>query len=375
MNEKSVVSVSQVIISPNRLLISIFVLVAFLALVLIVGFMKIYKKAGKPAISAIVPIWNIIVWLEIIEKPIWYLFLLIIPGVNIVILLLMYIGLAKKFGKDTAFGVLTFFFSWIMIPLLAFSNYEIQNTEQNEEPIYNPFNETAENVSTENTNLETVNNVQPQIGQIPVMDNANLNQVDVNPESVNNNPETPEISIPEVNNSEGVLSQGGAGEINPISEAIDPMNQDAQDVQDLVNNLYKDKPQNAKNIAFSKNPKLIETPTSSENSTNSETIEALETLNDEPATETLSEPSSIDSLNSQVEPIEKMIIEPIQEEKIDTIDLEDNSEKELIKPEIEENENSLDNIELPERATKTCPACGVSLAEEQKFCIACGTQL
>ena len=123
MNEKSVVSVSQVIISPNRLLISIFVLVAFLALVLIVGFMKIYKKAGKPAISAIVPIWNIIVWLEIIEKPIWYLFLLIIPGVNIVILLLMYIGLAKKFGKDTAFGVLTFFFSWIMIPLLAFSNY------------------------------------------------------------------------------------------------------------------------------------------------------------------------------------------------------------------------------------------------------------
>ena len=74
---------STYMLNMDGLLFSILILAAFLALALIVSLMRIYKKAGKPAISAIIPIWNIIVWLQIIEKPIWYFVLLLIPLVCI----------------------------------------------------------------------------------------------------------------------------------------------------------------------------------------------------------------------------------------------------------------------------------------------------
>ena len=40
-------------------------------LILIISMWKIFTKAGKPGWAAIVPIYNIIVLLEIVCKPIW----------------------------------------------------------------------------------------------------------------------------------------------------------------------------------------------------------------------------------------------------------------------------------------------------------------
>lgn len=86
----------------------------------IVSLWIIFKKAGKPGWASIVPIYDIIVFIQIAGLPIWYLVLLIIPFANIYAIFKIYIELAHKFGKSTGFGVLSVFFSGICLPILAF---------------------------------------------------------------------------------------------------------------------------------------------------------------------------------------------------------------------------------------------------------------
>ncbi len=83
---------------------------------------KIYTKAGKPGWACLIPIYNIIVLLEIVKKPIWWIVLMLIPIVNFVILIIIMIELAKAFGKSTAFGVGLIFFGIIFLAILAFGD-------------------------------------------------------------------------------------------------------------------------------------------------------------------------------------------------------------------------------------------------------------
>ena len=92
----------------------------------IAGLWKVFVKAGKPGWAAIVPIYNIIVWLEIVGKPIWWIVLLFIPFVNFVVLILLGIALAEKFGKSTLFGVGIGLLGFIFIPILGFGDARYQ---------------------------------------------------------------------------------------------------------------------------------------------------------------------------------------------------------------------------------------------------------
>ncbi len=85
---------------------------------------RIFTKAGKPGWAAIIPIYNVIVLLEISGKPLWWIILLLIPFVNLVVLISTYMGLAKAFGQGTGFGCLLIIFAPIMVPVLAFGPYE-----------------------------------------------------------------------------------------------------------------------------------------------------------------------------------------------------------------------------------------------------------
>src|SRR5262245_26758047 len=66
---------------------------------MIVSVWKVFTKAGKPGWAAIVPIYNIIVMLEIVGKPLWWIVLFLIPLVNFIAGILVSIALAEKFGK------------------------------------------------------------------------------------------------------------------------------------------------------------------------------------------------------------------------------------------------------------------------------------
>ena len=64
---------------------------------------KIFVKAGKPGWAAIVPVYNILIELEITRLPWWFLLLMFVPLANFVILIFIMLALAKVFGKSTAF--------------------------------------------------------------------------------------------------------------------------------------------------------------------------------------------------------------------------------------------------------------------------------
>lgn len=112
------------------------VLIAFLAaygmvvfiisVILIIAQWKIFTKAGKPGWAAIVPIYNIIILLEIVGKPAWWVILMLIPFVNIVIGIMIVNLLSKSFGKDVGFTLGLLFLSIIFYPILAFGSAEYQ---------------------------------------------------------------------------------------------------------------------------------------------------------------------------------------------------------------------------------------------------------
>ena len=94
-----------------------------------VSLWKIFEKAGKPGWAAIVPIYNVIVLLEIVNKPVWWIVLMLVPLVNIVVAVLVYIELAKCFGKSAGFGIGMVFLGFIFLPMLAFSDAEYMDGE------------------------------------------------------------------------------------------------------------------------------------------------------------------------------------------------------------------------------------------------------
>lgn len=139
-----------------------FLVGTILSILIIVSMWKIFKKAGKQGWESIVPIYNVIVMLEISGLPIWYLVLYIIPFANIYAMFKTYIELAKKFGKGTGFGVLTVFVPIVGFPVLAFSNcsYEGVTNSSNGNASNNNVNNNIpnNNVNNMNTNVEQVNN-------------------------------------------------------------------------------------------------------------------------------------------------------------------------------------------------------------------------
>ena len=92
------------------------------AVLVIAGMWKVFTKAGKPGWAAIIPIYNMIVLLQIAGKPLWWFLLFFIPVVNIVIAVMVMIGVAKAFGKGTGFALGLLFLSPIFIPMLGFGD-------------------------------------------------------------------------------------------------------------------------------------------------------------------------------------------------------------------------------------------------------------
>ena len=102
------------------------VIVIYLAfLVFMIATMwKVFTKAGQPGWAIFIPIYNAIVFLKIAGKPWWWIFLFIIPIVNIVFLIMMINGVSKNFGQGTGFTVGLILLGFIFYPMLAFGDYQ-----------------------------------------------------------------------------------------------------------------------------------------------------------------------------------------------------------------------------------------------------------
>src|SRR5258708_357552 len=74
-------------------------------LVMIAALWKVFTKAGQPGWAAIIPIYNLVVLLNIVGKPLWWIILFMIPIANIYAIFSVAIALAKSFGKSSGFGI------------------------------------------------------------------------------------------------------------------------------------------------------------------------------------------------------------------------------------------------------------------------------
>jgi hypothetical protein len=107
------------------MLLTVFLLPTIISLIpiIIIGIAlwRILSKAGLPGWSILIPIYGPIMVLKACGKPWWWLFILAIPFIGWIILpVIPSIGLAKKFGKDTGFGILIWLLPVIGLPILGF---------------------------------------------------------------------------------------------------------------------------------------------------------------------------------------------------------------------------------------------------------------
>jgi hypothetical protein len=98
------------------------VLMLAIAVLVIVGLWKVFEKAGQPGWAAIIPIYNIYILLKIVGRPWWWIILFIIPIVSLIITIIVYIDVAKSFGKSVLFGIGLIFLAPIFICILGFGD-------------------------------------------------------------------------------------------------------------------------------------------------------------------------------------------------------------------------------------------------------------
>ena len=103
-------------------------LVIYLGIVvlMIASMWKVFAKAGQPGWAAIIPIYNVIVLLQIAKRPIWWIILLLIPLVNLIIAFVVLFDVSKNFGKGIGMALLLFFLGIIGWPVLAFGDARYQ---------------------------------------------------------------------------------------------------------------------------------------------------------------------------------------------------------------------------------------------------------
>jgi signal peptidase I len=77
----------------------IFILVLFILFIGAVGKAKLFAKADQPWIAALVPVWDLIVVLRMVGRPLWHAAFFLIPGFNIYFGFKLLIEIAQSFGK------------------------------------------------------------------------------------------------------------------------------------------------------------------------------------------------------------------------------------------------------------------------------------
>jgi Family of unknown function (DUF5684) len=106
---------------------AIFFLIELVIFVVIAaGSWKTFQKAGQPGWGVLIPIYNVYLMMKIAGRPGWWVILMFIPLVNIIIMVLVSLDIAKSFGKSAAFGVGLFLLSFIFYPILGFGDAQYQ---------------------------------------------------------------------------------------------------------------------------------------------------------------------------------------------------------------------------------------------------------
>jgi uncharacterized protein DUF5684 len=103
------------------------IVILAVSILTIAGMWKAFEKAGQPGWAAIIPVYNIIVLLQVADKPVWWVVIwLCVPCGNIIVAIIASIAFAEKFGQGAGFGVGLALLGFIFWPILGFGSSQYQ---------------------------------------------------------------------------------------------------------------------------------------------------------------------------------------------------------------------------------------------------------
>ena len=97
-----------------------------IAVLVIAGLWKTFDKAGRPGWAAIIPFYNFYMLCKVAGRPGWWLILWFIPIVDIIVLLIVSIDVAKQFGKGAGYGIGLWILPFIFYRMLGFGQDQYQ---------------------------------------------------------------------------------------------------------------------------------------------------------------------------------------------------------------------------------------------------------
>ena len=104
---------------------SLFIFIIISLIASLVGLMKIFEKAGQAGWKAFIPFYNAYVWVQIIEKPMWWLIFSFLPFINVFMWFLFTVETAKTFNKNLLWEQgLAAVFPFAYLPYLGFNKDE-----------------------------------------------------------------------------------------------------------------------------------------------------------------------------------------------------------------------------------------------------------
>ena len=119
------------------ILIFVGIIGLIVAIITLIGLWKMFKKAGEEGWKAIIPIYNVYTLCKIVGvNPWWILIVCLSPilakipvigslaqlAISIYFSILLCVSVARSYGKDTGFAILTFFFTPICYCILGFGS-------------------------------------------------------------------------------------------------------------------------------------------------------------------------------------------------------------------------------------------------------------
>lgn len=133
-----------------------YIFAAIIAGLLLAANWKLYEKAKKPGWAVLIPIYNIIILLQIVKKPGWWVIWYFIPIASIIVSFIVSVRLAKAFGKSETFGILLLFlFPFVGYPILGFGKDEYKESEANSNQVQNPSAQTQTQPIQQNQEPQT----------------------------------------------------------------------------------------------------------------------------------------------------------------------------------------------------------------------------
>ncbi|MBT4839858.1 MAG: signal peptidase I, partial [Flavobacteriaceae bacterium] len=85
-----------------------------LQIVHFLGTYKLYKAASRKSWEALVPVYNAVVLMRIIQRPTWWVILMFVPVINLLMVPVIWVETIRTFGKRSVLD------SWIVVLSLGF---------------------------------------------------------------------------------------------------------------------------------------------------------------------------------------------------------------------------------------------------------------